>query len=218
MSKVVEECLRRALTRNVEKPVIGVYYPSLLPSCLLRQYLIYSEGYTVGLEKSGVFKIGELFHGFLMNALKSSDAHVEVEKNVVLAVKRGDHWIKISGRVDAVLSIGDERLVLEIKSIASLPENPLEHHVVQIQPYLLALNASKGLIVYLEKKKLSWRIFETPFESKLFDRLVERAGILHEHLMLKRPPKPERSWECRYCEFEEKCRSVRGLEDECRRA
>ena len=204
-----------ALTCNFKKPTIGVYYPSLLPSCLLRQYLIYMEGYTVDLEKSGVFKIGELFHGFLTNALKSGEVVVEeLEKPIVLAVKHEGSWIRISGRIDAVLNVNGEKFVLEVKSIARLPEEPLEHHVMQIQPYMLALNASKGLIVYLEKSRLSWRIFETQLEAKLMDRLLDRVKALHEHLLSKKPPKPRSSWECKYCEFKERCKTVENVHRE----
>lgn len=208
MSRVVEECLRRALTRSFEKPMVGVYYPSLLPSCLLRQYLIYLEGRAVSLEKSGIFKIGELFHGFLTDALRPEGIAEDFEKPVVLAVRHGGSWLRISGRVDALLNIGGEKYVLEVKSIARLPGKPLERHIMQIQPYLLALNTDKGLIVYLEKSRLSWRVFEAPFEPKLMDRLLERAKTLHEHLTSKEPPRPEPSWECKYCEFREKCRSI----------
>jgi len=206
MAGVVEECLRRALQRDYEKPTVGVYYPSLLPSCLLRQYWIYAEGYTVDLDKSGIFKIGELFHGFLIETLRSNGfTSFEHEKTVVLAVRHGDAWIRISGRVDAVLYMDNQRIVLEVKSIAKLPERPLEHHVMQIQPYLLALNASKGLIVYLEKSKLSSKVFEVPFQPQLVDSLVERAKALHEHLLSKKAPTAERSWECKYCEFKRRC-------------
>jgi len=213
MSEVLEEALKKALKREVEKPTVGTYYPSLLPSCLLRQYWIYLEGYAISLEKSGVFKIGELFHGFMTNALKSCDLVVEdVEKPVVLAVRHDDSWIRISGRVDAVLNVNGERLILEVKSIAKLPDEPLKHHLMQVQPYLLALNVRRGLIVYFEKRNLSWRIFEVPFDPKLMDALVERAKTLHEHLLSKTPPKPSRSWECKYCELREKCRSVEPKE------
>ncbi len=195
-----------ALTRDLEKPTIGVYYPSLLPSRLLRQYRIYREGIAVSLEKSGVFKIGELLHDFLSGALKSDGTLTcEFEKPIVLAVKHGESWIRISGRVDAVLSVNGENVVLEVKSISKLPGKSLEHHVMQIQPYLLALNNQRGLIVYLEKHRLSWRIFEVPFDGKLMDSILKRAKTLHESLTSKNPPKPERSWECKYCEFGSKC-------------
>ena len=207
---IIEVAVREALKRDFEKPTIGVYYPSLLPSCLLRQYWIYTEGHAVSAEKSGVFKIGELFHGFLTDALKSSGAVLEgLEKPIVLAVKHGDSWIRLSGRVDALLNVNGERLILEVKSISSLPGEPLEHHVMQVQPYLLALNVEKALIIYLEKHNLSWRIFQVGFDSKLMEILLERAKTLHESLSSRNPPKPGHSWECKYCEFGGKCKRMK---------
>jgi len=206
MSNIIEEVLKRALTRTVEKPKPGWYYPSLLPSCLLRQYWIYKEGHTVSLEKSGVFKIGELFHEFLTDALKSDGLlMVESEKPVILAVKYGGKWVRLSGRVDILLERDGVKAIVEVKSISKLPEKPLEHHVMQIQPYMLALNVEKAILVYLEKISLSWRIFEASFDSSVFEKMVERAVMLDKALAEDRAPKSEPSWECRYCEFKERC-------------
>jgi CRISPR/Cas system-associated exonuclease Cas4 (RecB family) len=206
MSNIIEEALKKTLTRAVEKPKPGWYYPSLLPSCLLRQYWIYKEGHTVSLEKSGIFKIGELFHGFLTGALKSEGVlKVESEKPITLAVKRGDVWVRISGRVDALVENGEVKMIVEVKSISKLPERPLEHHVMQVQPYMLALGVEKTILVYLEKIDLSWRIFEVSFNSNVFEKMVKRAVMLDEALTEDRALKPEPSWECRYCEFKERC-------------
>jgi CRISPR-associated protein Cas4 len=206
MSVAVEECLKKALTRTFEKPRLGWYYPSLLPSCLLRQYWIYREGHVVDLEKSGVFKIGELFHGFLTEALKSNGISVvESEKPVVIAFKRDGVWVRISGRVDVLIEHEDSRMIVEVKSISRLPSKPLEHHVMQVQPYLLALDVKKAILVYLGKKSLSWRIFEVGFDENLIDALLDRAVQLHRALTEDRAPTAEKSWECRYCEFKRRC-------------
>lgn len=171
MSGIIEEVLKKALTRAVEKPKPGFYYPSLLPSCLLRQYWIYREGHTVSLEKSGIFKIGELFHEFLTGVLKSEETlTVESEKPVILAVKHGDKWVRLSGRIDVLLNCESVKTIVEVKSISKLPERPLEHHVMQIQPYMLALGVEKTILVYLEKTDLSWRIFEVSFNSNVFEK------------------------------------------------
>ena len=106
-----------------------------------------------------------------------------------------------------VLRTEQGRLLLEIKSISRLPSKPLSHHVLQIQPYLLALNLPEGLLVYLEKKRLKWRIFTVKYEPKLMERLLDRAHRLHQALISGEAPKPEPSWECRYCEFRERCKS-----------
>jgi CRISPR/Cas system-associated exonuclease Cas4 (RecB family) len=206
MSRIVDECLKRTLSRTVEKPKPGWYYPSLLPSCLRRQFFIYREGHAISLEKSGIFKIGELFHEFLTGALKSEETlTVESEKPVILAVKHGDKWVRLSGRIDVLLNCDSVKTIVEVKSISKLPEKPLEHHVMQIQPYMLALGVEKAILVYLEKISLSWRIFEVGFNQELLEKVLRRAVMLDEALTEDRALKPEPSWECRYCEFKERC-------------
>jgi CRISPR-associated protein Cas4 len=206
MSEIIDECLRKALSCEVEKPRQGWYYPSLLPSCLLRQYWIYREGHTVSLEKSGIFKIGELFHDFLTEALKMSEnLKVETEKPVMLAVKYNDKWVRLSGRIDALLELNGEKFIVEVKSISKLPDEPLDHHVMQIQPYMLALGVQKAVLIYLDKTDLNWKIFEVYFLPDLLEKMVERAVTLDRALFENKAPRSEPSWECKYCEFKERC-------------
>jgi CRISPR-associated protein Cas4 len=206
MSEIVEECLKRALTREIEKPKQGWYYPSLLSSCLLRQYWIYREGHTVSLEKSGIFKIGELFHVFLTNALKlRENLNVETEKPVMLIIKHGNRWIRLSGRIDVVLEVNGEKFIVEVKSISKLPDEPLDHHVMQIQPYMLALGVQKAIVLYLDKTNLNWKIFEVYYNPDLLEKIIERAVTLDKALMDGKAPTAESSWECKYCEFKERC-------------
>jgi CRISPR-associated exonuclease Cas4 len=211
MSEIIDECLRKALMREVEKPRQGWYYPSLLPSCLLRQFWIYREGHVVSLEKSGIFKIGELFHDFLTEALKmSEDLKVETEKPIMLAIKYNDRWIRLSGRIDAVLDLNGEKFIVEVKSIGRRPNEPLDHHVMQIQPYMLALGTEKAVVVYLDKTDLTWCVFEVYFNPDLLEKMIERTITLDKALMENKAPTAEPSWECKYCEFWERCNQKKG--------
>jgi CRISPR-associated protein Cas4 len=206
MSEIIDECLRKALSREAEKPKLGWYYPSLLPSCLLRQYWIYREGHVESLEKSGVFKIGELFHDFLTEALKmNEDLKVETEKPVMLLIKYNDRWIRLSGRIDALVELNGEKFIVEIKSIGKIPREPLDHHIMQVQPYMLALGAEKAVVVYLYKTDLTWTVFEVYYNPDLLEKIIQRAVTLDKALFENKTPTAEPSWECKYCEFRERC-------------
>jgi CRISPR-associated protein Cas4 len=213
VAELIDEALRTALAREEERPRIGWYRPSLLPSCLRRQYLIYREGVQIDLEKGGIFQIGELFHDFLRGALRKIDVELEaVEAPIIIAVPHGGDWVWISGRPDGVMKTGDgRRYILEVKSISRLPPEPLRHHVLQVQPYLAALRLSTALVVYLEKRRLGSRIFEVPFSQDLLGEVLRRAVRLHTALKSGEAPKPDpASWECEYCEFKEVCKWSRG--------
>ena len=52
-SKIISEAISSCLRREVEKPTVGIYRPSLLSACILRQWLIYKRGLTISEEKAG---------------------------------------------------------------------------------------------------------------------------------------------------------------------
>ena len=74
--KCIDEAINNSLKSETEKLTTGFYRPSLLSTCILRQWLIYKRGLAVSEEKAGIFKIGELFHSFLTNVLKRGQIEV----------------------------------------------------------------------------------------------------------------------------------------------
>jgi len=207
ISEVISGAISSCLKRECEKPTFGVYRPSLLSACLLRQWLIYKRGLTISEEKAGIFKIGELFHGFLANALKTGQIEVvavEVPIQILLPLQPAPLWI--SGKADALLRVENEKYVAEFKSIRRLPKHPLKHHAEQLNIYLASLNCKNGFIIYLEKSALKHRVFPVKFEQQIFNMLLERAQRLHKALIKDEKPNPDaQPWECRFCEFKGEC-------------
>lgn len=205
--KLIEEAINRAFNRDVEKPRIGIYRPSLISACLLRQWLIYRKGIMIGEEKAGIFKVGELFHGFLGNVLKTSEVEgleLEVPIQIMLPLEEGFVWVH--GKADAKIRLEGEMYVVEVKSISRLPNNPLRHHVEQLQFYLAALNCKAGFVIYLDKSAMRRKIFTVSFEPEIFRRLLERVKRLHKALTSDFKPEPDaEEWECRFCEFKNEC-------------
>jgi CRISPR/Cas system-associated exonuclease Cas4 (RecB family) len=211
---------------DAEKPTMGIYRPSLLPSCLRRQWLIYKKGLPVSEEKAGIFRIGELFHGFLSRAFRSSGLNVRAEEApfmILLLSEAGEEepkpkpkpklgpGLRISGRADLILAIDGEAYVIEAKSIRRLPSEPLRHHVAQLQLYLAGLGLKRGFLVYLDKEALRHAIFPIEYDASLLRGILERARRLHEALLSDRSPEPDgEPWECGYCEFRGECEGKTG--------
>jgi len=210
--KCIDEAINNSLKSETEKLTTGVYRPSLLSTCILRQWLIYKRGLAVSEEKAGIFKIGELFHNFLTNVLKRGQIEVlavEAPIQILLPIQPNPLWI--NGKADALIKVGNEKYVLEVKSIRRLPKHPLKHHVEQLHLYLAALNCQNGFIIYLEKSALKHRIFPVNFDLKTLNRLFKRAQRLHKALIADEKPKPDAEpWECKFCEFKGECVEMGG--------
>lgn len=208
--KCIDEAINNSLKSEVEKPSIGVYRPSLLSACMLRQWYIYTRGLAISEEKAGIFKIGELFHSFLENALKTSRIEVlAVEAPIQILVPLQPTPLWINGKADVLVEVGNEKYVVEFKSIRCLPRQALRHHVEQLNLYLAALNCQNGFIIYLEKSALKHRVFPVKFEQTVFNGLLERAQRFHKALMAGEKPKPDAEpWECRLCEFKNECKGM----------
>jgi len=204
---VLSEAIHAALRADEDRPRMGFYRPSLLPSCLRRQFLIYKRGVIVPEGKMGLFKIGEMFHEFLDRTLKAGGLEVkEVEAPFIMVCFCGGELIRVNGRADLILSVDGEEYVVEVKSVRKLPREPFKHHVQQLNLYLGAYGIKRGFLIYLEKQALAHRIFPVEFSLEAFKLLIDRAAVLHRHLTNDDMPAPDAErWECRFCEFKAEC-------------
>jgi len=204
---VLSEAIHAALRADEDRPRIGWYRPSLLSSCLRRQFLIYKRGILISEEKAGLFEIGRMFHEFLDRTLRAGGLVVKaVEAPFIIVHFCGDEPIRVNGRADLILSVDGEEYVVEVKSVRKLPSAPFKHHVQQLNLYLGAYGIKRGSLIYLEKQVLAHKIFPVEFSLEAFKLLLNRAARLHQALISNSPPKPDNEeWECRYCEFKNEC-------------
>jgi len=189
----------------------GVYYPSYLGYCLRKQYYIYSMGEEPTSDKLAVFATGKGVHEAVAEALRASGTVVveEVEKDVKVDLGNG---ISLSGRVDLILAeVEGRNVVVEVKSASRLPDSPQEHHLLQLQIYLNALNVDDGVLLYWDKRRGRLASFDVRRDGEYMRRAAERALLLHEYLGRGMPPPREavmegRLWECDMCEYRRLCR------------
>jgi len=218
---IVEE-IQRYIQENYEdkKKKIGYYYPSQIPYCLRKQYWDYIDPLPPSEESINVFFLGNLIHEAVEKILGEKISG-KSEKQLLIPVdlRQG---IFITGRADLVLENDeDEITVVEIKTTNSLvykdkdgfkeKNEPSEHHIVQIMPYLYAFNAKQGIIVYIDRQRMKMKEFVVHRDWRMMEKIFERVRKLHEHIVKKKLPPPEsmkdprRRWECGYCQYKFRC-------------
>ena len=138
------------------------------------------------------FLIGNLLHDYLQNNIFIESKGFKNEVRYVL--EDGD--ISVRGRVD----VESEDEVIEIKSIARLPKDKLEHHIAQVGIYM-RITGKKGKILYIEK--IGGNIIEFDVDKEEGDIACEKALRLFHQIYsadVKGEEAPgEKTWLCRFC-------------------
>jgi len=159
-----------------------------------------------------VFEHGDYIHQLIMKALFGIR-----EVHVVASEVNMPPQEMISGRADAILSIGNELYVLDIKSINSMifknmvekGTGPKEENVKQIQLYLHYFNIKKGILLYVDKDQQNLQEYLIDYDPELCFRLINEfkvlknkidSGIIPEVL-----PDYPHNWQCAYCQFRTIC-------------
>lgn len=120
----------------------------------------------------------------------------------------------ISGRADAIISLGGEPYVLDIKSISGRMDlkkmkEPKLEDCYQIQLYLHYFGIKKGILLYLNKDTQELKEFPITYNEGLVKKLLANFEKLKSKIESNIiPPRlidfPD-GWQCRYCEFREIC-------------
>jgi CRISPR/Cas system-associated exonuclease Cas4 (RecB family) len=201
----------------------GVYYPSLLFSCMRRTYYQYRKQKMFPEDVESILyagtKIHEVFAQLLEQVAQEIKAEFSTEVPIRLVKPREEgNPVVISGRADDVFVLeGEETIVVELKTTASLDRLlekgllPKTAHVKQLNVYLAGYPGALGILIYIDRNTFRCVQFEVKFDSKMLIETFERAERLHEALTSERlpPPEakndPEERWQCRNCPYLEEC-------------
>jgi len=207
------------VTRHIEKENrpknIGKYYPSEIGNCMRKVWYSYKYPQQVQPELLKIFEVGNMLHGFVVEVLQS-------EKNREVQLLQSEFPLKItqpeftiSGRVDDLLLIkaSGKTIVVEVKSTKSIEfvKEANESHVMQLQLYMHATGTHNGIILYIDKGNLQSKQFEIDYSREEIEKILRRFGQLHSLLKSSLLPlaeakkSEEKQWQCRYCEYSEKC-------------
>jgi len=158
-----------------------------------------------------IFEHGENIHRSIFNIL------YRLRLGVVTEVPIPSQEI-ISGRADAILCIGNENYVLDIKSMNSMIfrnlSAPKEENVYQIQLYMHYFNIKKGILLYIDKDRQEMKEFFVGYDETLCNSLLSKFADLKDqvekNLVPPRLADYPHNWQCNYCSFKDICKTVDG--------
>src|SRR3989339_1432400 len=160
-----------------------------------------------------IFEHGENIHRSIFNIL------YRLRLGVVTEIPIPSQEI-ISGRADAILCIGNENYVLDIKSMNSMIfrnlSAPKEENVYQIQLYLHYFNIKKGILLYIDKDQQNMKEFTLDYDQKMVESLLVDLHSLKDKvekdIMPERLADYPKNWQCQYCQFKQTCKLLNGKE------
>jgi len=158
-----------------------------------------------------IFEHGENIHRSIFNIL------YRLRLGVVTEIPIPSQEI-ISGRADAILCVGNENYVLDIKSINSMIFRnlavPKEENIYQIQLYLHYFNIKKGILLYIDKDRQEMKEFFVDYDEALCKSLLDKfyvlKGQVEKNILPARLADYPRNWQCSYCAFKDVCKIVDG--------
>jgi len=182
------------------------------------------------------FEKGKFIHTWMEEFLrwleidKKAIKIISIEQPRQLAFMDKEWWFDM--QLDSKVIELDSRkmFIYDFKSIESLKrydrennlvdvELPKPEHVVQLQLYMMAHKVKNGKIIYVEKKTFFQKFIKGKFEMKEFEIKLDRKMITEKiaqidkvNAYINRKELPDRisktmlHWECRYCDWFDKCK------------
>ena len=126
----------------------------------------------------------------------------------------------VSGRADAICTLGNELYVADFKSMNSMVFKNLQEakaeNVNQLQLYLHFFKIPKGILLYVNKDTLELKEFLVNYNPTLAQALLKDLAILksklNANIIPQRLPEYPENWQCQYCQFKEICSMAGGGE------
>ena len=154
-----------------------------------------------------IFERGENIHRSIFNIL------YRLRLGVVTEIPIPSQEI-ISGRADAILCIGNQNYVLDIKSINSMLfrklVEPKEENVFQVQLYMHFFNITKAILLYIDKDQQEMKEFFVNYDEVLCKGLLDKFYALKDqvekNILPARIEDYPRNWQCNYCQFKDVCK------------
>jgi len=165
-----------------------------------------------------VYPYGEIIHGIgnvIHDCLQNNLSPLQNE----LKTKINDMSIVISGRVDM---LWNNEVLVEIKSIDALPNEPKKEHMLQALYYVYLINTYMDYdikvvqMLYVSRGKVGIKIFDVDITPELLQkvggRLTEWVDELSNYMKLDVPPPRDHKYvvtdSCRFCGYKDRCEST----------
>jgi len=215
VSELVDKMIDGFLDKESKVKEDTTFYPSEISYCKRKNY--YGRRCKIPFDKETLrtFQVGNLIHNFISYLLKKNlETKLLDSERSLTVIANAEEDIDIRGRLDNLVLVntgeGSEKTIFEVKTSSNIQymKEAQEHHVMQITPYLRALQLKKGYIIYVEKNTLKTKVFPVEYDKKIFLELVKRTREIAKHLRENSLPEPEgrkSSWECSMCLYRDKC-------------
>lgn len=164
-----------------------------------------------------IFANGSTMHERIQHMC--SDMGILAEEDVEVRIEPDSNQYKISGYVDGVVQRGEERIVLEIKSINqrgfdyAVQNGPKAEHAKQAQIYMWALELKRAILFYECKNTqriAAWTVHYEPLKVK---HLLDRLEKTIQDVELGKVPQMTYNpviRECQWCNWQERCQGIGG--------
>lgn len=146
--------------------------------------------------------------GFNIEVPVEADYHTIIDDEVVK--------VKLLGRIDALkvdlCDAGAFVDIYEIKTSQKLPEQPYEHHILQVKMYTTMLfsdpNLQDKIGIARPEHVNEYIMYVTPQGIRTFPVTLYNIDVSFEELIkdyIENRKIPRYEWECNYCPFREIC-------------
>jgi len=187
---ILKKILEGVLKESKPRDRIRFGTTKITTKCLRQSLYQITEEQVLDLDKLWILSRGHAFHN-----------HFDFEKNEVFVEKKFKDF-DVIGFIDGIE--GDT--MYELKTTSNIPEEPQEHHALQLQAYYSMYpereKINKLLLIYLSLSEI--KTFEVP-RRDILPWVESRGHQLTTALKAKIPPPKEKSWLCNYCPFLDMC-------------
>ena len=194
--EVKELVIKKFLEKEKKEPELGkVWVTELVYDCIRKAYYERKYGRDLRpLNENMYLAFGDLIHS--VSILEKNEMEVE--------------WSNIKGKIDDYDP--ENEVLIEKKTCRRTPEEPLPHHVKQVEYYMVLLEKNgfpvrQAFLVYINVTNGDVRVFEIwerPYEKIETEMITKKLDLLTA-LDKNIPPKRKISWLCNYCPFAKIC-------------
>jgi len=151
-------------------------------------------------KKCVILGLGLLTHEKL-EELFSQMFNAKCEKTYEREVKVNGLTFKVIGTVDVIY----DHTLIDLKTVNKIPDEPYDHHYLQLQMYMWLTGLHEAYIVYICKRDGTVKIYQVIRSDKVIKQLMERLHYYATCVSSDIVPKAEHSYLCKYCEYSLEC-------------
>jgi len=202
--KITSEWIYKQLLEAIEyrqrELRINVIHVSEVSQCLRKSYFNRTKSIIISDIQILLNSIGDAIHKMFQQYMTSKGWSAEFE--ISMSLKD----FQLVGHVDLYNPL--ENVIIEIKTINGIPNEPYTSHVLQANTYGFMARVKNIFIAYIDRARGRIKVFKINRDKQMFKEVMRRAKLLHKSLKSKQPPSPEPSPLCNLCPWRSICKVI----------